>query len=114
PGLHLDVDSGAGASPEQAVTFHADDQRLSAVLDRLLGPLGLGYVVRSTEGKHRDGWVTVRPGRERGYPDGPREAADLPVSICIHGRDDHVFQGRVAALPESEAKEIPFPLTSRA
>jgi putative peptide zinc metalloprotease protein len=114
PGLHVEVDEAAGASPDQPVTFRADDQRLSTALDRLLEPLGLGYVVRSEPGQPHDGWLTVRPGHERGYPDGPRQTADLGVVIYIHGRDDHVFKGRVAPLPESEAKEVPFPLTSRA
>jgi hypothetical protein len=80
----------------------------------MLGPLGLGYVVRSEEGAAHDGWVTIRPGRERGYPEGPRPVADLGVSLCIHGRDDHTFKGKLETLPESEAKAVPFPLTSKA
>jgi hypothetical protein len=113
-GLNVDVDDAAGASGDLPVTYSAESLRLSTALDRMLEPLGLGYVVVSAPGRSNDGRLVVRPGRERGYPEGPRPVADLGVAVCVHGRDDRTFVGRLAPLPESEAKEVPLPLTSRA
>ena len=114
PGLRLKGDAAAGADDGLAVTFQAEKQRLSSVLDRMFGQYGLGYVVQSQAGASDDGWLLVRPGRERGYPEGPRLLADLGATVCIQGRAYHDFKGKVAPLPEAEAHAIPFPLTSRA
>ena len=77
PGLHLKGDAAAGADDGLAVTYDAERQRLSSVLDRMLGQYGLGYVVQSQAGTSDDGWLLVRAGGERGYPEGPRPLADL-------------------------------------
>ena len=114
PGLRLKGDAAAGADDGLAVTFHAERQRLSSVLDRMFGQYGLGYVVQSQAGASDDGWLLVRAGRERGYPEGPRPLADLGATVCIQGRAYHDFKGKVASLPEAEAHAIPFPLTSKA
>jgi len=114
PGLRLKGDAAAGADDGLPVTFHAERQRLSSVLDRMLGQYGLGYVVQSQAGASDDGWLLVRAGRERGYPEGPRPLADLGATVCIQGRAYHDFKGKVAPLPEAEAHAIPFPLTSKA
>jgi putative peptide zinc metalloprotease protein len=37
----------------------------------------------------------------------------LNVTIRVQGRADETWKGRVAALPESEARTVPFPLTTR-
>ena len=37
----------------------------------------------------------------------------LPVTVRVQGRDWHTWQGRLWRLPESEAKEIPLPLSNR-
>ena len=114
PGLRLKGGAAAGADDDLPVTFHAERQRLSSVLDRMFEPVGLGYVVKSEAGAADDGWLLVRAGRERGYPEGPRPLADLGAAVCVQGRAFHDFKGKVASLPESEAKTIPFALTSKA
>jgi putative peptide zinc metalloprotease protein len=96
------------------VTFSANKAPLAAVLDKILGPLGLGYVVVSDEGADNDGTILIRKGRERGYPEGPRPMADLPVTIRVQGRGGETWQGKLTRLPESEAKEVPLALSSRA
>ncbi len=96
------------------VTYHAERQALSTVLELMLERYGLGYVVISDRGKPEDGWILVRAGQEHGYPEGPRPLADLGATLCIEGRAFHDFKGKVLPLPESEAKTIPFPLTSKA
>jgi putative peptide zinc metalloprotease protein len=39
---------------------------------------------------------------------------NLPVTIRVHGRGMRLWKGRVAHLPQSEAKEVPMALTNRA
>jgi hypothetical protein len=43
-----------------------------------------------------------------------RGSAELPVKIRIQGRAGRTWTGRLAQLPESEATELPLPLTHRA
>lgn len=40
--------------------------------------------------------------------------AELSASICVAGRGDRTWPGRIAQLPETDATEIPLPLTQRA
>ena len=95
------------------VTYRAERQSLAAALDGILSPLGMGYFIVSDESNPRDGWILVRPGRERGRPDGVAEV-DLPVTIRVQGREARTWRGRLTALPESEAKEVPLALSNRA
>jgi putative peptide zinc metalloprotease protein len=37
----------------------------------------------------------------------------LDVSVYVTGRTDRIFKGRLARLPESDAKQVPFALTQR-
>ena len=114
PELHFKGDAKAGADPNLLVTYQAERQALANVLELMLERYGLGYVVVSERGKPEDGWLLVRAGQEHGYPEGPRPLADLGATLCIEGRAFHDFKGVVLPLPESEAKTIPFPLTSKA
>jgi len=116
--LWLDPSSLSPASAEkvteESVTFQASQRKLAAVLDEVLGRLGLGYVVISDAGQPHDGWIKIRPGRERGMPEGPRKLVSREVYIRIQGRDSTVWNGKLLPLPESEAKEIPLALSSKA
>jgi putative peptide zinc metalloprotease protein len=114
PGLRLKGDAAAGAPDDLAVTYDAGRQRLSSVLDHMLERYGLGFVIVSDDGSAEDGWLLVRHGRERGYPEGPRPLADLGATVCVEGRVFHDLKGKVEPLPEAEARVIPFPLTSKA
>ena len=114
PGLHFQGDAAGGAPDDLPVTYDSERQRLSVVLDRMFDPAGLGYVVQSKDGAADDGWLLVRAGRERGYAEGARPLADLGATICVQGRMFRDFKGKVEPLPESEARVIPFPLTSKA
>jgi putative peptide zinc metalloprotease protein len=42
-----------------------------------------------------------------------KENQPVPVTIRVHGRGMQTWSGRVAYLPESEAKEIPIPLSNK-
>src|SRR5438105_4508414 len=55
----------------------------------------------------------VRQGRERAFPEGQRVLADTTIQIRIQGRGMNTWQGKITSLPESEAKEIPLPLSNR-
>ena len=81
PGLHFQGDAAAGASDDLPVTYDAERQRLSVLLDHMFEPAGLGYVVQSKDGSPDDGWLLVHAGRERGYAEG-LASAGRP------GRDD--------------------------
>jgi hypothetical protein len=113
-GLHLRLDPRSNLSDQLKVTCDADKVPVTNVLDEMLGHEGLGYVVHSEDGNEFDGWVEVRAGQARGYPEGPRSLAGLDVDLRVHGRDSHVWKGRIAGLPEQDAKVIPLALSNRA
>ncbi len=85
---------------------------MAEVLHQVLEANGLGYYVKS--GGDNDGGLEFRPGRERGYLDGPGGEPDLAVTVRIQGRDSRTWQGRLQRLPESEMKTVPLPLSSKA
>ncbi len=58
--------------------------------------------------------MLIRPGRERGDPEGPRALHPLDVTLRVQGRDVHTWKGKVTRLPESDPKGIPLPLSSKA
>jgi putative peptide zinc metalloprotease protein len=113
-GLHLALAKDSNLSGKQEFTFKAANERVERILDRMFDPYNLGYVVISDEANEHDGWVEVRAGRERGYPEGLRHLAELDVTLRIHGRDWHTWKGKIRQVPESEAKEIPLALSSKA
>jgi hypothetical protein len=113
-GLRLFLDPEAPVSEGLKVTYQAREQKLDAALDKMFEGLGLGYVVVSDEKSDHDGWLKVRPGRERGFPEGQRQFGELDVEVLVPGRDFQTWKGKLTYLPESEAKEIPLPLSSRA
>jgi putative peptide zinc metalloprotease protein len=43
-----------------------------------------------------------------------KKGRDLDVDIRIQGRDDRIWHGKMVEMPQSEAKEIPLPLTNKA
>jgi putative peptide zinc metalloprotease protein len=111
PTIALEIPGGKAA--DLAVTAEAKGAPLSMVLDRVLAPLGMGYYVCADESSDRDGQIVVRPGRERGRAEGSAPLTKLDVTVRVQGRDWHTWQGQLARLPESEAKEIPLPLSNR-
>ena len=86
---------------------------LADVLDHIVTPASSGYIVVSDYNSDENGWIIVRPGRERVYPDGPRVLAHVPVSIRIQGHGRDTWSGIITTLPESEAKDIPLQLSTR-
>jgi hypothetical protein len=84
------------------------------VLDGILEDLGLGFVIVSDADSADDGHLLIRPGSERGEPQGGRPLADLDVIIRIQGRDSQTWKGRIRQLPESEAKTVPLAMSNRA
>jgi hypothetical protein len=114
PGVALRLDPGAGVSPVEAVTYRTPKPQAAAlVLDAMFEGKGLGFIVVSHQGDPRDGWVLVRPGRERGEPEGGAAPAELPVTVRVHGRGIDTWKGKLDRLPESEAREVPPALASR-
>ncbi len=112
-GLHLFLDPAVGLTDQIKVTYEAREQKVSTALDKMFESLGLGYVVISDEQSEQDGWLMVRRGSERGFPDGQRLFGELDVEVLVPGRDFQTWKGKLTYLPESEAKEIPLPLSSR-
>ncbi len=112
-GLKLWLNPEGRVSGDLPVTYRADKRPLHAVLDQLFERYRLGYVVVSQAGSERDGWVEVRAGHERGFPDGGRPLADLDVTVRIHGRDTQTWKGKITSLPESESSKIPVQLTNK-
>ena len=69
----LSVTNSVGVSLNSRVTYKAKDKPLEEVLDEMLKPLDLGYVVVSKAGDRYDGWLRITKGNERGY-EGAAEA----------------------------------------
>jgi hypothetical protein len=111
--VHLLPDPAAKPSDDVKVTYQAQGQRLATVLDQIFEEPGLGYVLLSDENSEHDGWLMVRPGRERGFPEGQRQFGKLDVTVFVPGRDGREWKGKLTSLPESEAKEIPLPLSNK-
>ncbi len=111
--LKWTLDTSAGASEDLTVSYQAKEQRLGMVLDGLFDRMGLGYVILSDPESPKDGELLIRPGSERGEPQGGRPLADLDVIIRIKGRDSQTWKGRIRQLPESEAKTVPPMLSNR-
>jgi TolA-binding protein len=65
----------SGVSMNQKITFTAKDKTLEQVLTGIFTKVGLGYYVLSKEKDRYDGWVVVKPGKERGYPEGQEPKA---------------------------------------
>lgn len=105
--LQWKLDTEAGAGEDLTVSYQAKEQRLGMVLDALCERMGLGFVILSEPGTPEDGHLLIRPGSERGEPQGGRPLADLDVIIRIKGRDSQTWKGKIRQLPESEAKTVP-------
>jgi len=111
-GPTLALDAAGSREAELTVTAETKNTPLATVLDQILEPLGMGYYIKSVEHDPRDGDILLRPGPERGTTVGNAKVS-LPVTVRIQGRDWHTWQGVLWRLPESEAKEIPLPLSNR-
>jgi putative peptide zinc metalloprotease protein len=111
--LKWTLDTRAGANEDLTVSYRAKDHRLGMVLDDLFGRMGLGYVILSEPDSKQDGHLLIRPGWERGEPQGGRPLADLDVTVRIKGRDNQTWKGKIRQLPESEAKTVPPMLSNR-
>jgi multidrug efflux pump subunit AcrA (membrane-fusion protein) len=112
-GQVLALDNPTGAEANLTVTAEMKKVPLAMTLARILEPLGMGYYVYSDEGDDRDGQILLRPGRERGRAEDREQKTKLDVTIRVQGRDSHTWRGELSRLPESEAKEIPLPLSNR-
>jgi putative peptide zinc metalloprotease protein len=112
-GPTLALESPGSHEADLPVTAEAKGVPLGVVLDRILDPMGMGYYILSDENNARDGQILLRPGPERGVAVGTTATVALPVTVRIQGRDWHTWHGRLWKLPESEAKEIPMPLSNR-
>lgn len=114
-GLKYEVDPEArlaDALLREPVTLSAKNLRVSTLLDRLLTPYGLGYIIRSQAGSDRDGYIVLRPGQERGVAFNPT-LTNVTVALRVQGRDTKTFQGRLLPLPETEKERIPPALTNK-
>jgi putative peptide zinc metalloprotease protein len=107
------LESFGGKEAELKLTAEAKGAPLSIALERVLEPLGMGFYILSDENNARDGQILARPGGERGGIETNAPVYDLPVTVRIQGRDWHTWKGKLSRLPESEAKEIPLPLSNR-
>jgi hypothetical protein len=112
--MHFEIDPESGLSPDLPITYEAHDEPLADALDHMFAKIGVGYIVVSDRNSAKNGWILVRPGHERVFPDGPRVLAQVPISIRIQGRGSETWGGKVSYLPESEAKEIPLQLSNKA
>jgi hypothetical protein len=111
--LKWTLDTSSGTSEDLTVSYNAKEQRLGMVLDALFERMGLGFVIVSEPDSPQDGHLLIRPGSERGEPEGGRPLADLDVIIRIKGRDNQTWKGKIRQLPESEAKTVPPMLSNR-
>ncbi|HEY7329168.1 MAG TPA: biotin/lipoyl-binding protein [Gemmataceae bacterium] len=112
--LQWTTDKNAGAIEDLTVSYQAkSEQRLGLVLDALCDRMGLGFVIISDPDSSQDGHLLIRPGSERGEPQGGRPLADLDVTIRVKGRDIKTWKGKIRQLPESEAKTVPPMLSNR-
>jgi hypothetical protein len=72
----LSVTTDTGVSSNSRATITAKQKPLEDVLDELLKPLDLGYVVISKAGDRYDGWLLLKKGNERGEEAGKAKAED--------------------------------------
>jgi putative peptide zinc metalloprotease protein len=113
-GLHFWLAPDQASLANKTVEYAVEKRRLDAALHEFFTQSRIGYVIISDPEDEHDGWLQVRPGAERGRPEGGRPLASLPVTLRIHGRDSATWQGRITTLPESEAKTIPLLLSNKA
>jgi putative peptide zinc metalloprotease protein len=111
--LQWTLDEESASLPDLTVSYRAKNQRLGMVLDAVFERMGLGFVIVSDWKSPDDGRLLIRPGSERGEPQGGRPLADLDVTLRIQGRDKQTWKGKIRQLPESEAKTVPPALSNR-
>jgi hypothetical protein len=63
-----------GVSQNLQITCSAKDKTVAEILELMFKKNGLGYIVVSKEKDRYDGWVLIRQGKERGYPEGEEPA----------------------------------------
>jgi hypothetical protein len=64
-----------GVSMNLKVMYSGKDVTVAEALDGMFAKNGLGYVVISKEGDRLDGFVLIKAGKERGFPEGTATAA---------------------------------------
>ena len=74
----LSFDYALGVSRNLTVTYTGKDKTLAEALDGMFQKNGLGYVVVSQEKDRYDGWLRIKQGKERGYPEGQAPVAKGP------------------------------------
>jgi hypothetical protein len=71
--LSIYLDGPGGVSGNSTLSYSAKDKTVADILDGMLKPSDLGYVVVSKEYKtykgRYDGWLLIVKGKERGYPE---------------------------------------------
>ena len=91
-----------GVSMNQKVTYSAKDKTVAVVLDAIFQKLGLGYYVVSKEKDRYDGWIVIKPGKERGYAEGHEPAKEVEKAA---GKEKPTE--KAASKTKSAAKEKP-------
>jgi hypothetical protein len=66
-GLGIIVDTKSGVTRNKQITFSCKDVTLDEALEKLLGPNGWGYYIKSQKGDGYDGVLIIRVGKERGW-----------------------------------------------
>ena len=71
--LSIYLDGPGGVSGNSTLSYSAKDKTVAEILDGMLKPSDLGYVVISkgykTYNNRYDGWLLIVKGKERGYPE---------------------------------------------
>ena len=113
PAVEFNIDPDSGLTSTLPISYQAREQPLADALDMMFLRAGLGYTIVSDTSSEQDGHILVRPGHERPNSEGPRTLVPVPITVRIQGRGLETWQGKVAYLPQSEAKEIPLQLSNR-
>jgi putative peptide zinc metalloprotease protein len=104
-GLHLWLDSET-MSGDPTVQCPAGPVPLATALAEMLSPHGLGYVIHSEENDRHDGWVCIRPGRERGTPLEGRARFKVTDTALAALRGAGVPDAAVSKLEPLKGKEL--------
>lgn len=67
-GVKFIVDTKGGVSQNQKISFSGKEVTLAEALDKMFAKNGLGYVVISKKGNAYNGLISIKQGKERGYP----------------------------------------------
>jgi hypothetical protein len=91
--LSFKIDTDHGVSNNIKLKCKATDKPLAFVLDKLLSPAQLGYVVvsapkRSDPQNRLDGWILIKRGKERGFAAGEEAGGGQPAKDKDQAAED--------------------------